>query len=566
MKYFFVLVLALCNVLASAQSSGVKIFHNGSIFTGRTSPVTVDAVAIRNDKILAVGSLSEVQNVAGNDAQKIDLKGAYMLPGLIDSHNHAISGGRSLLVANLGDTLLSIDELGRYAQRSIANGRGLRGDVLYILGIHSATWNNVGALTKLFDGVEFKGRGVFIRGSDGHTAWANASLLKRAGVDAGFIRKLPASEQNYFGMNNGVPDGRLSEDGIGYVTKVIPESSIGQLDALAAGTRHLNMLGITAWMDPATGSTSDGISNESLSAYESASKGNKLTAHVTTIIVADGNADPAPQIDVVKQWQTRMSSTSVKVAGFKIFSDGVMEFPTQTASMVVAYKNSGKHGSQMVDPQKYTRFVIAADRAKLLVHIHAIGDKAVTESLDAIEAARKTNNNSLVPHSITHLQCVLPSDLKRFKALNVLASMQMLWATADNYTEGLVKPYIDPTAYDYMYPAHSIMANGGIICGASDWPVSSANPFEAIAIAETRKGSDGILNPREVMTRLDMLQSYTLNAARAILREKEIGSLEPGKQADLIVVDRDVVHVSSESVRDTKVLWTMVDGKVVYQR
>ena len=560
------LLVVLHNVVAIAQPANVKIFYNGTIYTGRSSSITVAAVAISNDKILAAGSLQDVQKAAGSAAERVDLKGAFMMPGLIDSHSHVISGGRSLLVANLGDTLLSIDALGEYAKRSIANGRGLRGDVLYIQGLHSATWNEIQSLSILFNGPAFTGRSVFLRGSDGHTAWANAALLERAHIDASFIKTLSESELAFFGITNGVADGRLSEDAIAYITKVIPTSSISPLDALMAGVRHLNALGITAWMDPATGSTSDGISNTSLEAYEQAFQKGMLTARVTSIIVAEGNAEPQPQIKVVKEWQQRLTSTGIKVAGFKIFSDGVMEYPTQTASMINAYKNSGKHGSQMVDPLKFQKFLVAADRENLLVHIHAIGDKAVTESLDAVAAARKANNNSRLPHSITHLQCVQPSDFGRFKTLNVLASMQLLWATADNYTEELVKPYIDATAYHYMYPAHSIMANGGTICGASDWPVSSANPFQAMSVAEARGGTDGILNASEIMNRVDMLQSYTLHAARAILRDHEIGSIEAGKQADLIVVDRDVLRVSSDAIRDTKVLWTMVNGNIVYKR
>jgi predicted amidohydrolase YtcJ len=567
MKHLLLSLFACANVMAICQStSDTQIFFNGTIFTGTPTSYTVEAVAIRQDKILALGSLASVQKAAGNTARMTDLKGAYMMPGLIDSHNHAISGGRSLLVANLGDTLLTPDAIVQYARKSIANRRGLRGDVLYIQGMHSATWNDFASLQRSFDAPEFAERGVFLRGSDGHTAWANAALLKRAGINSAFINKLPATEQHYFGLYNGVPNGLLSEHAIQYVSDVVPPSSIGSLEALVAATKHLNSLGITAWMDPAAGSTEDGTKNQSLDTYEQAVRANKLTAHVSTIIVANGNEDPKPQIDVAKKWQSRLASTPIMVAGFKIFSDGVMEYPTQTASMLVPYKNSGQQGSQMVDPQKFKDFVIAADREKLLVHVHAIGDKAVTETLDAIAAARHTNKNKNIPHSITHLQCVQPSDLTRFKDLNVLASMQLLWATADSYTEELVKPYIHETAYTYMYPARSIMESGGTICGASDWPVSSANPFEAIYVAETRKGANGILNGRESMTRKDMLQAYTLHAARAILREKEIGSLDAGKQADLIVLDRNLLTVPTDSVRNAKVLWTMHNGKIIYQR
>jgi predicted amidohydrolase YtcJ len=565
MKYLLPFLILVSNSLAIAQSQQPEIFFNGNIFTGNPLQPTVQAIAIRADKIVSVGTLVAVKAAVGAEAKLTDLKGGSVMPGIIDSHNHAISGGRSLLVANLGDRLLAVDELVEYARKVIVNKKGLRGDVLYIQGMHSATWNDSAGLQRAFNSGDFAGRPVFLRGSDGHTAYVNTIMMKRAGIDATFISTLPAAEQQYFGMTSGVPNGLLSEKAIQYVTKQIPGSTITSLTALRAATRHLNSLGITAWMDPSAGATSDGAQNESLETYERAVREGGLSAHITAIIVAEGNADPAPQIGVVKIWQQRLSGTPIKVAGFKIFSDGVMEYPTQTASMVHPYLNSKQSGSQMVDPQKFKEFVTAADREHLLVHVHAIGDKAVTEALDAYAAARQANHSTLA-HSITHLQCVLPADFVRFKELNVLASMQLLWATADSYTEELVKPYIDETAFKYMYPAHSIQANGGTVCGASDWPVSSPNPFEAIYTAETRKGAQGVLNVNEIMTRQDMLEAYTLHAARAILRESEIGSLEPGKQADLVLLDRDILNVSPEAVRDTKVVWTMVDGKIVYRR
>lgn len=566
MKNLFILLWMLVNATAIAQDTPARIYFNGVIFSGEASRPNLEAVAIRQDKIIAVGTLGEVQKAAGNAALAVDLQGACMMPGMIDSHNHAISGGRSLLVANLGDTLLRPDDLSQYALRSVANGRGLRGDIIYIQGLHSATWNDPAGLQRAFDRPELSGRAVFLIGSDGHTAWANKTILKLAQIDGDYVKKLPAEQQNYFGFSNGQLNGLLSEQAIQYVQRVIPASTIDPVEALIAACRHLNSLGITAWMDPAAGSSEDGLNNVCLRAYEDASKQNGLTAHVTTLLVANGNEEPSPQIAVVRSWQQRLAPTPVSLAGFKIFADGVMEYPTQTASMHIPYKNSGEHGSRMVDREKFKQFAIASDHEKLLLHVHAIGDRAVTESLDAVAAARKFNKNSNIPHSVTHLQCVRPADLSRFKQLNVLAAMQLLWATADLYTEELVKPYIDKTSYEYMYPARSVHKAGGIVCGASDWPVSSANPFEAIYTAETRTGTKGILNANEIMTRKDMLQAYTMNAARAILRDKETGSIAAGKYADLIVVDRDVLTVSSEALRDAKILWTMVNGTVVFQR
>ena len=219
----------------------------------------------------------------------------------------------------------------------------------------------------------------------------------------------------------------------------------------------------------------------------------------------------------------------------------------------------------MFDPKKFERFAIAADKQNLLVHVHAIGDRAVTETLNGFEAVRKTNGNTKIPHTITHLQIVQPSDFERFGKLNVLAAYQLLWAFGDVTTIDIVKPYIDPSLYKWQYPVRSMLQAGATICGASDWPVSSANPFEAIYRAETRLGPLGVLDSTQCMPRMAMLYAYTINAAKAMMMEKKIGSLAPGKSADIIMLDRDILAVTAEAMRDTKVRWTMFEGKKVYE-
>jgi len=197
--------------------------------------------------------------------------------------------------------------------------------------------------------------------------------------------------------------------------------------------------------------------------------------------------------------------------------------------------------------------------------VHAIGDRAVRESLNGIEQARR-DRQSGVTHSITHLQLVNPKEFARFKPLNVIASMQLYWASADETSIDLLKPYINAMQFQYMYPARSLLKNGATIAGASDWPVSTPEPWKAIAQAISRKGPKGVLNKDEGIGRETMFYAYTRNAARAIGLEKEIGSLTPGKQADLIVLDRDVFSVADEQLADTQVLKTYFSGREVYSR
>jgi predicted amidohydrolase YtcJ len=551
-----------------AQGHSEKILFNGKIFTANPNSAVAEAVSISGDKIVAVGSLSSVRGSVSDGAELIDLKGMCLLPGLIDSHNHAIGGGESLMIATLDDVLLTKDELGKFARQAIESKKGLRGDVLYIGGVHSSTWPAVGDLNDVFNKTPFNSHGVVLRGSDKHTAWVNNVVLKRSGIDAQFIRGLSAEEKKYFGVSQaGVPNGLISENGYQRIEEVLPASPIRPLDAADKGAQYLNSLGITAWLDPSAGHVEDAESNSHLEVYSTLIQQKRLNAHVAAVVVANANDDPAPQVAIVKKLQQRYKNVEgMRVLGVKIFADGVLEYPTQTAAVSIPYLNSGQNGSLMFEPSKFKTFAALADKEGLLIHVHAIGDRAVTETLNGFAFVRQSNGNADIAHSITHLQIVVPADFKRFTHLKIIPSMQLLWANADSYVVDLVKPYIDPSLYRRQYPAMSLLRAGAKVAGASDWPVSSANPFEAIHMGETRLGKKGVLEANEAMTRADMLKAYTINAAKVLMMEKTIGSIEPGKLADFVLVDRDVTKVSSDEVRKTSVIWTMFGGKIVYSK
>ncbi len=248
--------------------------------------------------------------------------------------------------------------------------------------------------------------------------------------------------------------------------------------------------------------------------------------------------------------------------GIKVFADGILEYPGQTAAVIVPYKNSNKNGELLIDPAHFGELVVAAEKRGWIVHMHAVGDRAVRESLNGFEYARKLNPTP-VAHSISHLQLVNPKEFPRFAQLGVIASMQLLWAIEESYTIDLVKPYISAFAYGYQYPAKSLQDAGAMISGASDWPVSSPNPWNAIGQAVTRDGPMGVLNAKERVDRQTMFYAYTINAAKTLGLAEQIGSLAPGKQADLIILDRDVFNVGDHELYDTKVLKTYFAGKPV---
>jgi predicted amidohydrolase YtcJ len=329
------------------------------------------------------------------------------------------------------------------------------------------------------------------------------------------------------------------------------------LAAARAALEYNYSLGITAWLDPVA-------REDVLQAYKMLADRGELTSEVAAFpkVLAK---DPAAELAAVQKTRELYKKVSnLHVTGIKIFADGVVEFPSQTANLTKPYKNTGHNGDLLFDPAKFAELCIAADKQGLIIHVHALGDGAVRAALDGIAAARQANGNSGLPHTLTHEQFVRPEDFPRFRELGVISALQLFWAEASNDTIEIVKPYLDPDVYKWQYPARSVLDNGGIISGASDWPVSTANVFRAIYQAETRKGPEGVLDPSQDMPREAMFYAYTRNSARAMNLDS-IGSIAPGKRADLVLLDRDVLTISPEQMRDTKVLWTMVAGKTVYR-
>lgn len=554
---FFVVLTGFS--LWAQESSGERIFFHAKVFTGDPQNPYAEAVAIRGEKILAVGSLAEVVKSSSGNAERIDLEGKSLFPGFIDSHSHSIDGGLNLISADASEKVEALDELAPFAAEAKSTGKGMRGDILEIFGMPLEFWSHCDVLNAEFSTGTYEKQSVLLRGMDGHTAWANRALLQRAGITAEFLEKLSVQERSYYGVDKDLqPNGFLVDAGTEKIEPLLPQPTTDRL--LAAGRAALAYeysLGITAWLDPLA-------SDYVLKTYKLLAERGELTSEVVAfpqVLAKDPGAELAR---VQKTREAYKDVPHLHVSGIKIFADGVVEYPSQTAHLSKPYKNTGRNGELLFDPAKFAELCVAADRQGLIIHVHAIGDAAVREALDGIAAARKANGNSGLPHTLTHEQFVQPEDFARFRELGVVSALQLLWADASQDTIEIVKPYLDPGIYKWQYPARSILDGGGIISGASDWPVSSANVFWAIYQAETRKGPEGVLDPSQAMPRESMFYAYTRNSARAMNLDS-IGTIAAGKRADLVLLDRDVLTISPEEMRDAKVLWTMVAGKTVYR-
>ena len=343
--------------------------------------------------------------------------------------------------------------------------------------------------------------------------------------------------------------------GVDKIEAFVPAPSQQQLlEAGRAAVQYLHSLGITAWLDAMA-------EPPILATYRSLAQNGELTAHVAALPVVNPRNDLAKELEIVqKQRQEFAGTPNLTIPGIKVFADGVLEFPSQTASLTKPYRNTGKSGDLLFDPARFAELATAADKQGLIVHVHALGDRAVKESLNGIEAARKANGDSHLPHTLTHIQLADPEDFPRFRQLGVIAPFSCSGRTPDKKRSNWSSLILIPSCTD------------GNICSPlirwtrvrrSQAPATGLSPPPMCSLRSTRqrhargrKASLTLLRmPREAM-----LFAYTRNSARAMNQQDSIGSLAPGMQADLVLLDRDVLTVSSEELKDAKVVWTMLGG------
>jgi predicted amidohydrolase YtcJ len=551
------------------------VYYDAQVFTAEPDHPYADAVAIRGDRIIAVGDLAAVEKAAGADARKVDLKGKFLMPGMIDSHAHPIDGGKTLIQANYPDTKDSIPALTQFVADHVRKKDSRLGDVLVVNSLDIGFWAHAAEIDAALSGGAFADQPIVLYGSDGHTVWANKAARTRAGITAQYIRGLPQNLQHCYGIDAASfnPNGFMVDPCKDKLEASIPQPSAqAMLQAGEAAVHYMNGFGITGWLDAAVSGVVGGAIPASvddpgfLPVYKTLAERGELTAHVAAYPVVKPDLGNQ-QIDVVEALRAKYKGVpNLSIPGLKVFADGVVEIPSQTAALTKPYLNTGRSGTLLFTPEKMNALVSEAAKRGLNVHIHAIGDLAVKASLDAFEAARKAVPGASLPFTLTHAQFVDPQDIPRFAQLHVIAALQLLWAVADPSTNEQVKPYLDPSIYRWMYPARSMLDSGAVISGASDWPVSTANPFEATYQAETRSGPQGVLDASQRMPREAMLYAYTRNSALALGQLKDIGTIAPGKYADLALIDRDVLTVPAAELKSAAVLFTLFEGKIVYGR
>jgi predicted amidohydrolase YtcJ len=347
------------------------------------------------------------------------------------------------------------------------------------------------------------------------------------------------------------------------VRRLLPPYSLAQRkEGLRRALALANEYGITTLHDAAT-------SPEFLEAYAELDREGALTARVIAAQYVDPDR-PLSQVDSLVAWANRYRGVRYfRPTAAKFFADGVVE--AKTAALLAPYLGGGTDsGTPNFRSGQMDTLVAELDRRGITIHIHAIGDLAIRMGLDALERARAANGPRDARPIIAHLELFDPADIPRFKALGVIASFQPLWAYADPYITELTEPVLGPSRSRWLYPIGSMVRSGAVVAPGSDWTVSSMNPLDAIQVAVTRRGLTDSAGPpwiaEEIVDLATMLRAYTVNGAFAAGDERITGTIEVGKAADLIVLERDLTAVPPSAIHQTKVLLTLLDGKPVYRR
>jgi predicted amidohydrolase YtcJ len=479
-----------------------------------------------------------------------------VLPGFQDGHVHPISSGIELGECTLDDltTAQALADSIRSCARSQSDRPWIRGG-----GWQLPVFKDANPSKQLLDQA-VPDRPAILYAADGHSAWVNSKALELAGI----TKQTPDPPNGRIerDLRTREPSGTLREDAIALVGKIVPPRTDQELaQGLARAQKLANEFGITSIFSAAT--------NEAdLRAYSEADKRGTLTLRV---IAAIHLGDPLQDsmLPKLRELRTRFTSARVHPAAVKLFADGVIE--SRTAALLAPYLDRrGDSGTPVYDPAALKDLAVALDRDGLQIHVHAIGDRAIRMTLDAFAYARARNGAHDSRHSITHLQLIDPDDVPRFRDLGVVANFQALWANGDEYLTELTEPALGPERSRWLYPIASVVRSGAVVSGGSDWSVSSLNPLDAIETGITHRHpgdtAQATWNPIERVDLPTMLAMYTINAAYANHMDRETGSIEIGKLADLIVLDRNLFAIPSEEIHTVRVLRTVLEGKTIFQQ
>jgi predicted amidohydrolase YtcJ len=528
------------------------VFRHGTVWTGVSGGPRAEAVAVLGDRILRVDDEKTIASLTGPRTRVVDLRGGLLLPGFIDAHTHFLAGGLALRSVRLRDARTPEEFAARIAAKARELGPGA--------WVVDGEWDH-----EMFDPPELPRRDwidaltpvnpVCVSRLDGHMVLANGAALRAAGITK--HTHVPLGGEIVRDPQTGEPTGILKDTAADLVFRVVPAPS-------AADRRTAAELALRQAAERGVTSVHEMADAGSLEVYQELLRENRLTSRLAVYI-------PITEVDAVARLRLRspFGGPWLKLAGLKGFVDGSLG--SATAFFYEPYDDAPStagllHG-QMFPEGIMERRVLDADRAGLQVAIHAIGDRANALLLDIYEKAERANGRRDRRFRIEHAQHLSPEDIARFGRLGVVASIQPYHLADDGrWAERKIGARRARTTYAFR----SLLAGGAVLAGGSDWTVAPLDPILGIHAAVTRATLDGRRPegwvPEEKLSVEEAVRAYTFGGAYAEFAEAEKGTLEEGKLADLVVLDRDLFRIPAAGIGEARVLMTMCGGRVVFER
>ena len=568
------------------------VLRGGKVVTMDGKRSVAQAVAVRDGRIAFVGTDEEAARRIGPNTQVIELGGRMVMPGFVDAHLHSLAGGRALLLCDLAYAPLTREQLAGRLQACLDATPEAGPDTW----LEAVNWDRQSTASldadptkALLDGLATT-RPIAVTSADFHSVLANTRAFELAGIDASTPD--PAGGK-FLRDAAGNPTG-ICEDAAGFQLKaaIPPDSEADELKQGRAALAAIREQGITTFMDAAAG-------GPHLRVFKSLRDSGELTARVNLAINLDAetaNTAPAQAIADAKALASRADSGApapapgVRSRVVKVFMDGVVNAPADTGALLSPYlQNIGTDdapkwvegsnlGQLYYTPQSLQALMLAAVDAGLDMHLHATGERGVRTVLDAVDATRKARPGADFRPAIAHDETVAVADYGRFAPLDVMATMSFQWAQRAPYSIGDTEHHLGADRFARMEPSGSLQLAGARIVHGSDWPIDPFDTFLALKIGVTRSGDptnphsaaslapifEGPINADPALSRDQVLAAITVNAAHQLRLEREIGTIETGKFADLVILERDFLAVPDEELGRNRVLLTMVGGQVVH--
>jgi predicted amidohydrolase YtcJ len=581
---------ASCALTASAAADPAAfadtVYRHAYVYTVDSSDSVRQALAVRAGRIVYVGDDAGIGAFIGPKTTVFDLHQRMLMPGLVDGHMHPLQGGASLLKCNLNYEQLVIVEMQARIQACLDQTQTREPDAwLEVVNWFQEGMVPAGVRTNraTLDALKTK-RPIFVESSFGHTALVNSRALQLAGMTA----KTQDPLGGKVGRDaSGNPTGILEDAAQEPVAKLIPSpTAADNIKAAAAALDALRKQGVTTFLDAAA-------EPPSLDAFAAVQHSGKLTAraHFALLITPPQGTDPKKAAAAVKALAQHydqgalVADPALTVRNVKLFLDGVITAPALTGAMLTPYFNqqgapvhphwapSTNRGPDVYFPAPVlSELLVEVAGAGLEPHMHADGDRAVREGLDGIGALRSKFPDRDIRAAIAHNEIVDPADFPRYKQLNVIPVLSFQWEKQAPDTMEGAQEYLGPARYKYIEPAGFLAAAGARVAYGSDWPVDPLDEWFALKVGVTRINAPqpdhkyaGRLSEDKGLSRKEALRAITMNSSYELHQERETGSLEVGKLADLVVLDRNYFDIPAEQIAEIKVLQTVVGGRVIYQ-